>query len=234
MFDYQLIRSDRRRTVALQIKNGRMIIRAPKFLSQQQIDVIIKNKSAWLQRKLDDSMQLTSVNDTQFVAGSCLWIQGRQKTLNIAFGKRSSITELTDEVLVTLSLRVKAKCIEQTYLSLQVKKLLAEWLKEQTHTYIEEKLSLLICATGLTPRSFKIRFYKARWGSCNNRGELSFNYLLMMAPLWVIDYVIIHELCHLKHLNHSIKFWQLVNLHCPNYKAAKLWLKSHQSQLAWP
>jgi len=233
MFDYQLIRSDRRRTVALQIKNGRMIIRAPQFLSQQQIDVIIKNKSAWLQKKLDDSAQVACINETQFVAGCYIWIRGKHKTLSITFGKGSSFTELSDEVLVTLSQRIKAKCTDPTHLSLQVKKLYAAWLKEQTHNYIDERLSLLSRISGLAPKSFKVRFYKARWGSCNNRGELSFNYLLMMTPLWVIDYVIIHELCHLKHLNHSIKFWQLVNLHCPNYKEAKLWLKSHQSQLVW-
>ena len=117
--------------------------------------------------------------------------------------------------------------------SLQIKKQLATWLKEQACHYITTKLPLLVTQTGLTPISFKIRLYKARWGSCNNKGELSFNYLLMMAPLWVVDYVIIHELCHLKHLNHSNKFWQLVDQYYPNYKDAQLWLKKHQSQLTW-
>ena len=78
-----------------------------------------------------------------------------------------------------------------------------------------------------------IRQYSARWGSCNNRKEISFNYLLMMAPPWVIDYVVIHELCHLTHLNHSQHFWQLVIKHCAYFQEAKQWLKHHQTELIW-
>ena len=85
----------------------------------------------------------------------------------------------------------------------------------------------------LTPSKIKIRQYKARWGSCNSRKEVSLNYLLMMAPLWVIDYVIIHELCHLVHMNHSSQFWALVKLHCPDYNTAKQWLITHQKDLHW-
>jgi predicted metal-dependent hydrolase len=178
-------------------------------------------------------MQFQAANEAKFVTGSFLWINGQQKTLQISFEKKSSTEDLINEVLVTLPHRIETKCLEQLYLSQQVKKQLASWLKERALHYIAEQLPLLSERTGLIPTSFKVRFYKARWGSCNNRGELSFNYLLMMAPTWVIDYVIIHELCHLKHLNHSNKFWQLVMQHCPNYIDAKNWLKSHQTHLVW-
>jgi predicted metal-dependent hydrolase len=233
MFDYQLIRSARRKTISLQVRNGRIVVRAPSFLSQQQIDLIVSKKSAWLKRKLNWPMQFQTAEEARFVTGSSLWINGQQKTLIVRFEKKSSIENLSDQVIVTLAQRIETKCLEQSYLSQQVKKQLALWLKERTIHYIAEQLPLLSRRTGLIPTSFKVRFYKARWGSCNNRGELSFNYLLMMAPTWVIDYVIIHELCHLKHLNHSNKFWYLTKQHCPNYIDAKNWLKTHQTQLIW-
>ncbi|MFT5755461.1 MAG: putative metal-dependent hydrolase [Alteromonadaceae bacterium] len=233
MFDYQLIRSDRRKTISLQVKRGRIVVRAPSFLSQQQIDLIITKKSAWLKRKLNDTMQLPATDEDFFVNGSSIWVNGQQKTLRIVFGKKAAIDVLNDDLLVTLSQRIEAKCLEQAYLSQQVKKYLAIWLKEQAQHYISKRLPHLSSHIDLIPISFKVRLYKARWGSCNNRGELSFNYLLMMTPLWVIDYVIIHELCHLKHLNHSTEFWQLVHQHCSNYKEAKSWLKHHQAQLVW-
>ena len=233
MFDYQLIRSTRRRTISLQVRNGQIIVRAPSFLSQQQIDLVITKKSAWLKSKLNDAMQIETADEAKFVAGSCLWINGKKKTLHIHFEKKSSLENLDDKILVILPQRIETKCLEKVYLSLQIKKHLDTWLKEQACHYITTKLPLLVTQTGLNPISFKIRLYKARWGSCNNKGELSFNYLLMMAPLWVVDYVIIHELCHLKHLNHSNKFWQLVDQYYPNYKDAQLWLKKHQSQLTW-
>ena len=75
--------------------------------------------------------------------------------------------------------------------------------------------------------SLKIRKYRARWGSCNSKGQISLNYWLMICPDWVIDYVLIHELCHLQHLDHSRQFWQLVHSYFPNVEQAKQWLDSH-------
>jgi len=233
MLDYQLIRSTRRRTISLQVRNGQIIVRAPSFLSQQQIDLVITKKSAWLKSKLNDPMQIETADEAKFVAGSFLWVNGIKKTILIHFEKKPSVKNFNDKILVILPQRIEAKCNDQAYSSFQIKKQLAKWLKEQACHYITTKLPLLVSHTGLSPISFKVRLYKARWGSCNNKRELSFNYLLMMAPLWVVDYVIIHELCHLKHLNHSNKFWHLVSQHCPNYKDAQFWLKSHQSQLIW-
>jgi len=115
----------------------------------------------------------------------------------------------------------------------RVKKLLETYFKQEAEKLFVERLELLSTQTSLVPRKVIIRQYSARWGSCNNRGELSLNYLLIMAPIFVIDYVIIHELCHLEHLNHSKSFWGLVEQYCPNYHIAKKWLKTHQSQLHW-
>ena len=83
------------------------------------------------------------------------------------------------------------------------------------------------------PKSVEIVESTTKWGSCSSDKKLTFNYRLAMAPLEVIDYVIIHELCHLKYLNHSSQFWQLVARYCPEYQKAKLWLKQHQGYLTW-
>ena len=87
--------------------------------------------------------------------------------------------------------------------------------------------------TSLKPLRIKIRRYSSRWGSCNSRGELSFNTLLMMLPIEVINYVVVHELCHLQHLNHSKEFWQLVAQYIPHYNQATQWVKTNQSTLLW-
>jgi predicted metal-dependent hydrolase len=118
-------------------------------------------------------------------------------------------------------------------LKIQVKKQLEQYFIAQAQLYIPTRLNILSELVDLFPVSYKIRQYKSRWGSCNNRQELSFNYLLMMSPDWVVDYVIIHELCHLKHLNHSADFWLLVEKFSPEFKLAKRWLHDRQIELQW-
>ncbi len=78
---------------------------------------------------------------------------------------------------------------------------------------------------GVTYGRITVRNQRTRWGSCSSKGNLNFNCLLMLCPQEVMHYVIIHELCHLKELNHSKAFWALVEKHCPNYKQCKKWLK---------
>lgn len=82
--------------------------------------------------------------------------------------------------------------------------------------------------------TLSIRDQKSRWGSCSSRGTLSFNYRLIFAPPQVLDYVVVHELCHLTHMNHSRDFWQLVARIMPEYKQQKHWLRDHGQGLNLP
>ncbi len=79
------------------------------------------------------------------------------------------------------------------------------------------------------PQKVVIKFYKSRWGSCTDKGILQMNWSLIMAPVFVIDYVAIHELCHLRHMDHSSHFWQEVKQHAPNYQESRRWLKQNAS-----
>ena len=85
--------------------------------------------------------------------------------------------------------------------------------------------------TGGTYNRITIRDQKTRWGSCSARGTLSFNWRLMLAPPAILDYVVVHELCHLTHMNHSAAFWQAVEAVYPDYRTARRWLKEHGQEL---
>lgn len=99
------------------------------------------------------------------------------------------------------------------------------------HTYFPKRCAELVLLTGGSYKKITIRNQKTRWGSCSQTGTLSFNYRLMMAPPEIIDYVIVHELCHLTYMDHSKAFWDKVGSHMPDYARRKNWLKEHGSKL---
>lgn len=97
--------------------------------------------------------------------------------------------------------------------------------------YIPMRVSYFNQYTGGTYRRITIRDQKTRWGSCSAKGTLSFNWRLMLAPPAILDYVVVHELCHLTHMNHSAAFWAAVEAVCPDYRTCRKWLKDHGQEL---
>ena len=236
---YQLIRSIRRKTIALQVKNAQVIVRAPEFVKVEYIDKLVKLKSAWLNKKLAQqvspaSNSLSPCLNNGFSFENPLYIDGVPHKVIICFGKQKVFhDEIEQSLHVFISARYRHYELSSAIIIEKVKRSIELWFKSTLLDYINHKLPLLSEKTLLHAKSFKVRKYKARWGSCNNRGELSFNYLLKMVPPWVVDYVIVHELCHLKHMNHSTNFWQLVEHQCPDFRLAKSWLKENQASLIW-
>ncbi len=109
---------------------------------------------------------------------------------------------------------------------------LERWYRVQAAQLMREKADKLGADMGLTYGQLSIRGQKTRWGSCSQKGNLSFNWKLIMAPEPVINYVVIHELAHLKELNHMKRFWQLVGQYCPEWRKHKKWLKDNAVELA--
>lgn len=103
--------------------------------------------------------------------------------------------------------------------------------KEAARSYIPQRAAYYQTITGGEYHRITIRDQKTRWGSCSSKGTLSFNWRLMLAPPAILDYVVVHELCHLTHMNHSPAFWQAVEAAYPDYREARAWLKEHGSEL---
>jgi predicted metal-dependent hydrolase len=100
-----------------------------------------------------------------------------------------------------------------------------EALADKALAYIPERVAFFAALVGVSYGGITIRNQKTRWGSCSGKGNLNFNCLLMLTPDDVIDYVVVHELCHLKEMNHSQRFWAEVGRVLPDYKKSRLWLK---------
>lgn len=106
-----------------------------------------------------------------------------------------------------------------------------EKILHQAHVLIPQRVAYWAERTGISYGRISIRRQKTRWGSCSSKGNLNFNCTLVITPAEVMDYVIIHELCHRKQMNHSPKFWQEVAKYSPNHKACQAWLKAHSREL---
>jgi len=230
VLSYRLVRSSRRKTLGLQVKNAEIIVRAPYFVSSEFIESFVQQKSVWLRKKVQQ--QLKHKVSSVAALPTTLFIDGVSTQVRITFdGKYVSLDQINACLTISLDEKWQHEARDSTRLLTLVKRYLEQWLKFNFNQYLEKRLPELISATQLQPSAVKVRKYKARWGSCNSRSQVSFNYLLTMTPTWVIDYVIVHELCHLVHLNHSAEFWRLVADNYPRYQEAKIWLKQHQHHL---
>lgn len=123
--------------------------------------------------------------------------------------------------------------IKENYTQAELKRLntLDHRYRNEARTKITARVEYYHSITGGHYTSITIRDQKTRWGSCSSRGTLSFNYRLIFAPPKVLDYVVVHELCHLTHMDHSKNFWNMVGSIMPEYKEYRQWLKEHGSEL---
>lgn len=118
-----------------------------------------------------------------------------------------------------------------TDLSAVQKTALEKRYKDAAREYFPKRVAYFQTMTGGSYNRITIRDQKTRWGSCSSRGTLSFNWRLMLAPPTILDYVVVHELCHLTHMNHSATFWAAVESVYPDYRIARKWLREHGHEL---
>jgi predicted metal-dependent hydrolase len=161
------------------------------------------------------------------------WLLSKTDWINAQINKQSQMLDTRQYPLQDNRVLVFSQPMILTY-GVSSRSLLESFLHEQLENYIEMRVhAYCLKMAEALPSSIRIHTYKRRWGSCNRRRELTFNLLLASAPQSIIDYVIVHELAHLKYLNHSAAFWQRVSEFYPDYKQATKWLRQHGASLQW-
>ncbi|NQZ31994.1 MAG: M48 family metallopeptidase [Oceanospirillaceae bacterium] len=223
-FPYSIKRSQRK-SLSIQIKKGAVRVLAPQQFPEAEILRFLAEKQVWIMQKLQVQTALNSQMEA-VKNNAMLLCNGVLKNIIIIPSLHFSLIELPSSIELGIPKRVTPQN-QASY----IKKQLSDWYKQRAWDYLPHRLAQLSTQLSLHPCDVQIKQYKARWGSCNSKGVINLNSLLMMTPDFVIDYVIVHELCHLKHMNHSAQFWALVAKHFPAYKQAKSWLKTHQLQL---
>ncbi len=228
-FEYQLSRSLRRRSLSIVVRRGEVKVFAPVFVPQRQVERFVNSKSQWVVEKLNEQRQWLdeqALAQKRYVSGEVFGYLGQQLKLDVVGGSKAEVAIDGDRLVVVVPSRVKS-ATRADY----IKKKLNDWYKQQLEQFVADRIECYSRQMGLWPKEVKVRNYTRRWGSCSAKGVVSFNLLLMMAPSWVIDYVVVHELAHLQHMNHSEHFWALVRAYYPNIKPAKQYLADNAAQL---
>lgn len=229
---YTLIKSNRRKTIGLQVKKGEVFVRAPLFVDELFIEQFVEQKSEWLKSKVIQQVEALQVEKYQLKQNATFLFLGEEKQVKLVCEKANKVFICEEHLTISLTKRYFCADLPLTQLDKKITSVVHEHYKFCGQSFLNERLMYWSQKTKLKPKSTVIKKYKARWGSCSASGLISLNSWLMACPVFVIDYVIVHELCHLVHLNHSAKFWQLVHHLYPRTDEAKNWLKNNQSLLA--
>lgn len=210
----EIIRSNRK-TLALSIDPfGRLIVRAPKRCGQERIFAFIREKESWILQKKSETVG----------AGMCLPPENLDGYSFLLLGESCKIT-LTDTEKV---------CYIPEKNSLQLPqenawKVLTKWLKQTALEILVARTQAWAQRLGVDYLSLTVGSAKTRWGSCSGKNDIRYSFRLLYAPILIIDYVVVHELTHIRHKNHSRAFWTEVERYIPDWKSRRAWLKSHRA-----
>lgn len=171
----------------------------------------LKDCEGWIKRQLAQRIERPAVPQDIILFG---------QTLQLTFANRTTTHIWADEKTLFIY------GPEERHLES-----LKKWLKQQAKSYFHHNATLFAEQLNVTFQKISIRDSTTRWGSCSSSGNLSFSWRLILAPLEVSQYVCAHEVAHLKELNHSHRFWQLVNTLHPNHKQCRLWLRKNTPSL---
>ena len=216
MTPHKIIKS-KRKTLSLSInENAELIVRAPNQISNKRIEEFIIEKSKWI-NKNKNLMQsrINEMNNSQsnylFLGNIYPLIKVNEDPNKIDFNGTEFITSIENQDKFKASLK--------SWYKIKFKEIAIPRLN-----YFSDKYNLKI-------NQVRFKNQKTLWGSCSSKNNINLNYLLVMAPMIVIDYVIIHELVHTVHKNHSANFWNAVEAIMPDYKKAKKWLNKNGYKL---
>lgn len=214
MIEPTKIVKSRRKTIALVINSdAELVVRAPFYASHQDIMRFVQQKQSWIEQKTEEMKRkklerpILSLQDGEkilYLGRECMLFRGMTK--KICFdGKAFLLPESQD-----------------------ARNKLITWYKKRASVILQERIDTIAKNMQVTPEGMKITSAKTRWGSCSGTNHLNFSWRLIMCPPEVVDYVVVHELCHILHKNHGRDFWECVENVDSSYREHEQWLKENR------
>lgn len=222
--EYRILKTRRNRYIRLTVsgKSG-VRVSAPRGVPEREVHAMVRERGEWILDRLRHFQEIESQQPRwTFTDGQRVLLLGEWRTLRVISWEWNAgkVTLENGEVIIRVPFRY---LMDQAV----VGQLFYRWLRRWADQELQRRIGLLSASMELAPARLTIRAQRSKWGSCNALGNISLNLYLMHAPVEVIDYILIHELAHLRELNHSAKFWTLVEDYCPDRKVHQAWLREH-------
>ncbi|NLL05101.1 MAG: M48 family metallopeptidase [Clostridiaceae bacterium] len=227
--NYTVVRSSRK-TIGISISlNYGVKVTAPKKVSDKKIAEVVNEKALWILEKLSYLENIRSeVPKLGFSDGEKLKVLGKEYTLKIIK------TSLATTVFVSLSSNFLIVHLPQNIyvdVSELVKKHIVDWYKSYAKEVVSKRINFYAKIMGVIPNNLIVKDLKSIWGSCTSKNTININWKIIMAPLEIVDYLVVHELTHIKIKNHSTHFWEMAESILPDCKTYSNWLKRNGHKL---
>ena len=215
--EYELVRSKIKNMYIL-IRNGKVIVKAPNNISENRIKDFINSKEDWINKKLKE-FEKKSFKEKSYVSGEVFKILGNDYILNIEYGDFEKASVNLDNGYINI-------CVSENCETAKIKELIEKMYYKIALMIVDKSVNMWKNILKIAPDVVVIKKLKTAWGKCNSKRKITINPDLMKYDQRVIDYVVLHEFCHLRYMNHSKDFWNMVGKFMPNYKDLKKELKN--------
>jgi len=231
LINYEIIRT-RRKTMGIIVDHERnLIVRSPKNTAETKIEEVLKKKINWILSKLKEMDKIKPApKEKEFMTGEKLPYLGRRYRLKVNQAEISKVEVklYQGKFIIDYPVDIEDKKEQRRE---KIRAALIEWYREHAKEKINERVDKYKVKLDVEPNNVVVKKQKKRWGSCSSKDNLNFNWKIIMAPMSIVDYLVVHELTHLIHDNHSRDFWATVAAIIPDIKEKKEWLKENGRRL---
>ena len=228
--DYTVIRKPYRRNASITVsQDNRISVIVPKYLPDHRIQDMIREKSVWIMKVIEKNLKFQHLYKPKTYAnGETFSYLGKDLRLSLTYDGRGEIRASEDEIHVPIPFP-EAGYDHSKFVSSQ----LNQWGRMRAVRILKERVSFYEAVMNVKAAEVRVKKVESVWGSCNSKGNLTFNWRIVMAPIPVIDYVVVHELAHILHHNHSDRFWRQVESVIPDFRERRKWLRQNSRALKW-
>jgi hypothetical protein len=222
---YQIRRSGRARRLRITVRPAGVEVVAPLGMRDAEIAAFVEGNQRWIEAKLEAIRQRLAAHagSNRLVDGARIPFRGDWQRLRVVDGSRSRpLVRHDGDIRVELPERLPAALQES-----EVERVLTGWLRREARAEAKTLIQRFGPRHGLMPRGLVIKAHRTLWGSCTVRDVVNLNWRLILAPPAVLEYVVVHELCHLRHRHHQPPFWRLVAEILPDYGQQRRWLRAN-------